>query len=113
MLRPWIRRAASCTRPDGTRPRHGLSGTLLDPRQGTQGTAADVVHALLDRVSNVLAESGDAARVAAGAQRLLDEGTGTARQRRAAAEGGLDAVLGLITQGVRTSLTQGAAHPRT
>jgi carboxylate-amine ligase len=84
--------------------RHGLGGGLVDPRRGTQAGAAAVVGALLDHISPALAELGDAERVTAGVQRLLDLGTGADRQRRAVADGGLSALLDLIAPGP-------AAHP--
>lgn len=78
--------------------RHGLSGTLVDPRHGTQADAADVVRALLDHTSAALKESGDAEQVAAGVRRFLDKGTGADRQRAAEREGGMAAVLALISE---------------
>jgi carboxylate-amine ligase len=78
--------------------RHGLSGTLVDPRRGRQAAAPDVVRALLHHVGAALKESGDAERVLAGVGRVLDEGTGAARQRLAEAEGGMASLLALVTQ---------------
>ncbi|MFC4031914.1 glutamate--cysteine ligase [Streptomyces polygonati] len=79
--------------------RHGLDDDLVDPRHGTPAPAADVVGALLDHIGPALAELGDTERVTGGVKRLLDQGTGAARQRRALAEGGLDALLDLIAPG--------------
>ncbi|WP_329129932.1 glutamate--cysteine ligase [Streptomyces sp. NBC_01476] len=79
--------------------RHGLTGDLVDPRHGTPAKAAGVVGALLDHIAPALAELGDTARVTEGVQRLLDNGTGATRQRRAVAEGGVDALLDLIAPG--------------
>jgi len=76
--------------------RHGLSAALVDPRHGTPAPAADVVGALVDHVAGALKELGDHDRVTSGLKRLLDEGTGAVRQRRALARGGLDALLDLI-----------------
>jgi carboxylate-amine ligase len=83
--------------------RHGLTGTLVDPRSGRQAAATDVVAALLHHVGPVLKESGDAERVTAGVDRILDEGTGSERQRAAESEGGMPSLLTLLTQ-------QGAPH---
>ena len=58
--------------------RHGLGGDLVDPRHGTPAPAAEVVGALLDHIAPALKDLGDADRVAAGAQVLLEEGTGAA-----------------------------------
>ncbi|MDX6356888.1 MAG: glutamate---cysteine ligase / carboxylate-amine ligase [Streptomyces sp.] len=76
--------------------RHGLDDALVDPRHGTPATAADVVAALLDHIAPALGELGDTERVMAGVARLLDQGTGAARQRRALADGGMAALLDLI-----------------
>jgi carboxylate-amine ligase len=78
--------------------RHGLSGTLVDPRSGTQAGAADVVRALLDHTGAALAESGDTERVTAGVERFLAEGTGADRQRAAERDGGMPALLALVTR---------------
>jgi carboxylate-amine ligase len=76
--------------------RHGVGAELVDPVHGTPAKAADVVGALLEYVMPALEESGDAQRVADGAARLLEGGTGAARQRAAVAAGGLPALLDLI-----------------
>jgi glutamate---cysteine ligase / carboxylate-amine ligase len=76
--------------------RHGVDGTLVDPRHGTPAEAARVVAALLDHIAPALTDLGDLDRVGEGVARLLDGGTGAVRQRRAAAEGGLGAVLDLV-----------------
>jgi carboxylate-amine ligase len=76
--------------------RHGLSADLVDPEDGVPAKAADVVGALLEYATPALEEHGDAQRVRDGVARLLNGGTGAARQRRALAEGGTSAVLDLI-----------------
>nr|WSX74737.1 glutamate--cysteine ligase [Streptomyces sp. NBC_00899] len=76
--------------------RHGLAADLVDPVRGTPAKAADVVGELLAYTMPALEEYGDAGRVAEGLARLLDGGTGAARQRRAVAEGGAAALLDLI-----------------
>ena len=76
--------------------RHGLGGTLVHPPSGTPAPAADVVGALLDHIGPALADLGDLDRITEGAHRLLDSGTGAARQRKALAEGGLNGLLALV-----------------
>lgn len=55
-----------------------------------------MVAALLDHLTPALEELGDVDRVTSGVQRLLDQGTGAARQRAALAKGGTEALLDLI-----------------
>ncbi|WP_217197925.1 carboxylate-amine ligase [Streptomyces buecherae] len=76
--------------------RHGLSGDLIDP-DGRRRAAGDVVRALLAHVTPALKEAGDTREVTNLAHRLLSEGTGADRQRRALAAGGLPAVVEMIT----------------
>lgn len=76
--------------------RRGLSADLVDPRTATSAPAATVVAALLDHLTPALGELGDVDRVTSGVQRLLDQGTGAARQRAALAKGGTEALLDLI-----------------
>ncbi|MFI1087046.1 glutamate--cysteine ligase [Streptomyces sp. NPDC020939] len=76
--------------------RHGLTADLVDPRTDTPLPAADVVGALLDRITPALKELGDVDRVTAGVQQLIVGGTGAARQRSALARGGTEGLLDLI-----------------
>jgi carboxylate-amine ligase len=76
--------------------RHGLTGTLVDPRYGTPAPAREVVGALLDHIGPELDALGDLDRVTRGAQRLLADGTGAARQRAAVAAGGWEGLLDLM-----------------
>lgn len=76
--------------------RRGLGADLVDPRTATSSPAAAVVGAMLDRLTPALKELGDVDRVTSGVQRLLDQGTGAARQRAALAKGGTEALLDLI-----------------
>jgi carboxylate-amine ligase len=76
--------------------RHGVNADLVDPRHGMPAAAAEVVGALLDRLTPTLNDLGDLARVTDGVRRLLDGGTGAARQRAALADGGTEALLNLI-----------------
>lgn len=76
--------------------RHGVGGTLVDPRSGRPADAAEVVGSLLDHVRPALDAMGDRERVAAGLARLLDGGAGAARQREALAGGGPYGLFELI-----------------
>ncbi|MFG2988960.1 hypothetical protein ACGFZK_06595 [Streptomyces sp. NPDC048257] len=58
------------------------------------------------RITPVLEETGDLREVSGLVQRLLREGTPADRQRRAVPEGGLPALVGLVTDVERTE------HPR-
>lgn len=91
--------------------RHGLDANLVDPRRGTPAKAADVAGALLDHIAPALGELGDTERVTDGVQRLLAQGTGAARQRRALAEGGATAVLELIAPRSDKPQRDGGAGP--
>lgn len=76
--------------------RHGLDDELIDPVRGVRGRAGDVVLGLLDHVGPALDAHGDRHQVTALVERLLREGTGADRQRRAFADGGLRAVIDLL-----------------
>ena len=82
--------------------RHGLDHTLVQPRACTPAPAAEVAAALLEHLAPALDELGDTERVGAGVRRLLDGGTGAARQRRALLDGGLDRLIDLIAPGPGT-----------
>ncbi|WP_026378428.1 carboxylate-amine ligase [Agromyces italicus] len=73
----------------------GLDALVLDPVLGELRSA----HEVLDRARSVLAPaleaSGDVELVTTGLARLLDEGTGGARQRAAFASGGMPALAEL------------------
>ncbi|GGQ61961.1 carboxylate-amine ligase [Couchioplanes azureus] len=71
----------------------GMDGTLLDLHTGTARPAWDVVADLVTAVRPALRRLGDARTVAAGLDRIRDEGTGAARQRRAMSTGGIPAAL--------------------
>ncbi|MGY1745873.1 carboxylate-amine ligase [Blastococcus sp. SYSU D00695] len=62
--------------------RSGLTGELVDPRDGRPAPAHAVVSALLEHVRPALADAGDEERVAAGVATVLDRGTGAEQQRR-------------------------------
>ncbi|MET9934538.1 carboxylate--amine ligase, partial [Streptomyces sp. NPDC006324] len=76
--------------------RHGLSGLLVDP-EGRSRRAGDVLCSLLEHITPALDEAGDTREVSSLLHRLLQEGTSADRQRRALAEGGLPALVELIT----------------
>ncbi|WP_103891053.1 carboxylate-amine ligase [Actinacidiphila yanglinensis] len=76
--------------------RRGLTADLVEPRTATPAPAADVVWALVERITPALKELGDLDRVTAGVQRLVNEGTGAERQRAALVKGGTEELLGLI-----------------
>ncbi|MCC9192911.1 glutamate--cysteine ligase [Arthrobacter sp. zg-Y916] len=80
--------------------RYGLGGQLLDV-QGGSASAQDQVDALLALIRPALEEAGDLAFVTAGVRRLAIEGTGAARQRAAAADGGWNGLADIF----RRSLT--------
>ena len=83
--------------------RHGLQDTLLDNRTGERVPAHDAVHALVDRVSGPLEETGDLAEVRALVASALARGTSAERQRSLhAGTGSLpDVVLALVAEGQR------------
>lgn len=76
--------------------RHGLTGTLVHPRRGTPVPASDAVAALLHHLTPALTALGDAEQVVSGVHRILDAGTGAARQRAAFAAAGTEGLLDLI-----------------
>jgi len=67
----------------------GLSTTVLDPMLGELRPAAEVVAHGLEMLAPALERSGDADFVRLGLDRLLDHGTGAARQRAAFSEAGM------------------------
>jgi carboxylate-amine ligase len=77
--------------------RHGLSGRAVDPLRGAAVPATSMVAALLAHVRHALEDTGDLPLVRGLLERLEREGTGAARQRRAAAHG-LPAVHRLLIE---------------
>jgi len=77
------------------RARHdGTSDQLLDPAYGALVRAEDALATMLDHLAPALADSGDAALVENGIERMLTHGTGAARQRaQVGADGDLRTVL--------------------
>ncbi|MFF3020855.1 glutamate--cysteine ligase [Streptomyces sp. NPDC057939] len=76
--------------------RYGLNHTLLDPH-GRARASGDVLCALMRHISPALEAAGDLREVSALVHRLLREGTPADRQRLAVAEGGLAALISLVT----------------
>ncbi|MDI5962163.1 glutamate--cysteine ligase [Streptomyces sp. SL13] len=79
--------------------RHGLNGELVDPVGGGLRPAAEVVTTLLEHLTPALKEAGDLDRVEGGVRRLLTDGSGEQRQRRALDGGGPGALLDLLGAG--------------
>jgi len=77
--------------------RHGLSQELIDPG-GRRCPARDVVYQLLEHISPALEDAGDTREVAALLDHRLRHGTGVDLQRRALAQGGVDAVIDMIAE---------------
>ncbi|MBT2478905.1 glutamate--cysteine ligase [Streptomyces sp. ISL-94] len=76
--------------------RYGLDGPLVGCEGGRQ-SARDAVARLMGHIRRALEEAGDTREVTALVHRLLRDGTPADRQRRAMAEGGLPALIELIT----------------
>lgn len=76
--------------------RHGLSGDLLDPADGTPCRAVDVVMRMLDHVRPQLITAGDLSQVTALVARLLRDGTGADRQRRVLDRDGVGGLLAML-----------------
>jgi carboxylate-amine ligase len=68
--------------------RSGLTGELVEVRTGRREPAATVVHALLERLTPALAETGDLDLARDGIARVLQTGTGAVRQRAVRARTG-------------------------
>lgn len=70
----------------------GMSEDVVDPVLGELRPAADVLRTCIELLEPALEATGDLAAVREGAERLLREGTGGARQREAFARGGMPAL---------------------
>ncbi|MGW4487362.1 carboxylate-amine ligase [Amycolatopsis sp. NPDC004368] len=86
-----------CAAAVWTAARHGLTGFLVDPRLERRRPADDLVADLLAHVADALEEAGDRVLAESLVTRLLVDGTGSAAQRAAAAEG-LPAVMRLLEE---------------
>ena len=82
--------------------RDGLSGKLIDPA-GRLRRCGDVLCMLASHIGPALEAAGDAREVNSLLHRLLREGTGADRQLQAFAQGGMPAVLDLITDRTHTA----------
>ena len=78
--------------------RDGLEGRLVDLHGGGLRPAAEQVRAMVARLRPQLEAAGDWDEVSALAEQALGRGSSAAEQRRAAAAGGLDAVLALLVE---------------
>ncbi|MER7765116.1 glutamate--cysteine ligase [Streptomyces sp. NPDC097619] len=76
--------------------RRGLAGPLVGA-DGARRSARDCVGALMRHVRAALVEAGDSREVCPLVHRLLRDGSPAARQRRAAGQGSLPALLDLVT----------------
>jgi carboxylate-amine ligase len=85
--------------------RDGLAGYGVNPHTGALIAVEDLVSQLVDTVRPTLRAYGELNLVTAGLDRLVTEGTGAVRQRRAAQAGGrlADVVDDLIARTVPTS----------
>jgi carboxylate-amine ligase len=63
--------------------RYGLDGTLVDPQAAALRPAHEVIATLIHEVTPALHDAGDFQRVTEGIDRILTDGNGASRQRRA------------------------------
>ena len=75
--------------------RYGLDGSLIDVTGATSAPAGKVVGDLVDLVRDDLVEHDEWELVQPVVDRVLDSGSGSARQRQAMADGGMGAVVDL------------------
>jgi 8-oxo-dGTP diphosphatase len=76
--------------------RRGLEDRLVQPLHGQLAPAADVLQALLRHAQPGLEETGDGDRARVGVTRVLRDGNGAARQRRAYVRAGWPGVVDLV-----------------
>ncbi|MFI9005735.1 glutamate--cysteine ligase [Actinosynnema sp. NPDC053489] len=79
-----------------TAARHGLAGPAIDPWTGAPTSPHAMAARLLRRVEPALTATGDLAGTRSLLHGVLRHGNGAVRQRRAAAEGGIDDALSLL-----------------
>lgn len=80
--------------------RYGLEDQLPDPASGGLVPAAQALHGLLEHARPGLERTGDLDLAVEGIQRVLQDGNGATRQRRAFARAGWPAVLEVVQVGV-------------
>jgi carboxylate-amine ligase len=109
LCRALVSSVAADDRPQDTRPellraaawraaRYGMARDLVDLRAAPRLVPAwDLVDDFLDTISSGLDAHGDAASTRERLARLRERGTGAERQRAAAADGGLDNVVDVLT----------------
>jgi carboxylate-amine ligase len=109
LCRALVSSVAADDRPQDTRPellraaawraaRYGMARDLVDLRAAPRLVPAwDLVDDFLDTISPGLDAHGDAASTRERLARLRERGTGAERQRAAAADGGLDNVVDVLT----------------
>ncbi len=73
--------------------RDGLDGELIDLGTNRRAPAGDIVREFLTRQEPALSDAGDLERVRTTVERILRDGNGASRQRRAFATGGSEAVV--------------------
>ena len=73
--------------------RDGLDANLIDLATNRVAPAHEIVRAFVARLQPALVAAGDGARVGAAVERMLRDGNGASRQRRAFATGGRKAVV--------------------
>ena len=76
--------------------RHGLRESVYDPSAGALVPAEQAVRGLVFALSDVLAAAGDLDAVVDGTERVLADGTGAERQRRAFLRGGAPGLRRLL-----------------
>jgi carboxylate-amine ligase len=91
-FRPELLRAA-----DWKAARHGVSGPLFDPATGQAEPAVVALRRLLAYVGPALGERGELVEVQAAVEDVLRGNGGAERQKEAAADGGLPAVIKAMT----------------
>jgi carboxylate-amine ligase len=77
--------------------RWGLDGDLVDPRRWRAVPAREALETLVDHVRPALEAAGDLDEVEGLLHRVLERGTGAARQRAAVESNGLRGLLDLLT----------------
>lgn len=79
--------------------RYGISADLIDPSTGRPAPAGDVIGHLVEHLRPALAESGDEEFVDDAVRRVLEQGTGAARQRAAYRRAGrIDDVIRVVAK---------------